>query len=156
MLVIFIVSCASPKKSQNTPEKVEFLLEAKSFTFAVYTVNSGALTTNGGKDDMITINNNTVSARLPYMYQDFQRGNPQAGFMTFTSEKFSYDKKTGLKSGWTLAVIPEDNYDIKGCQFDVLPNGSATLVLTSVKNGTITYSGLISNAVQKPFVRILQ
>jgi hypothetical protein len=149
VIVLLVFSACSSQKSATTTsvtsEQLNKLLDDQSFTFVARQVNP-----QGGRPRFLTetffnltVNNNKVTADLPYFGRATQATIGSEGGIRFTSEKYKYEKSAG-KKGWNITIKPEDNSDIQVCNLSVMENGTASLVVSSNRRETISYDGTVS------------
>ncbi len=147
---IFLSSCsASTSAAKKEKEAADFeqtaaLIESGSYQFTIRSASP-----SGGKTIQITspyslrANKGKVEAYLPYFGRAYSGGYGDSGGIEFNGEPKdlqidSNDSKQEISVNFTIKA-EKDNYTVK---LNVGSSGYGTLVISSQKRQTITYSGL--------------
>jgi hypothetical protein len=147
IVAVFMAACSSPKTTAaktSESEALNKLLEDRSFIFVVERVN-----VPGGRPRFfpetyynLTVNSHKVSADLPYFGQSAKATMSGGESIVFSSEQYTYGKGRG-KRGWNIEIKPEGNVDIKVCNLYVMDDGTASLIVGSIRRQTISYDGSV-------------
>jgi outer membrane biogenesis lipoprotein LolB len=147
---IFLSSCSastSAAKKEKTAadfEQTAALIESGSYQFTIRSASP-----SGGKTIQITssysliANKGNYEAYLPYFGKAYSGGYGDSGGIEFNGEPKdlqidSNDSKQEISVNFTIQA-EKDKYTVK---LNVGPSGFGTLVISSQKRQTITYSGL--------------
>jgi hypothetical protein len=147
MLVGISASYAqTSKKDKKAAKEAEFkqILESRSFTFTVQTINPmrGGTRQATSQYDVRFVKDSVISY-LPYFGRAFSAPiNPEDGGIKFTSTKFSY-VSTPRKSGWDIVIKPTDTKDVRQLTLNATANGYGTLTVTSTNRDPISFYGYI-------------
>ena len=148
--VIFLSSCsastsaAKKEKAAADFEKTTALIESGSYQFAIRSASP-----SGGKTIQITsyyalkANEGNYEAYLPYFGKAYSGGYGNSGGIEFNGEPEDLqisrnEKKNEISVNFTIKA-EKDSYTVK---LNVGSSGYGTMVISSQKRQTISYSGL--------------
>lgn len=137
-------SSAKKEKAAANFEQTEALIKSGSYQFAIRSASP-----SGGKTIQITsyyalkANEGNYEAYLPYFGRAYSGGYGDSGGIEFNGEPKDLqinrnDKKNEISVNFTIKA-EKDSYNVK---LNVGSSGYGTLVISSQKRQTISYSGL--------------
>lgn len=145
------LSCTSQKTGMTGSSPIEGLISSQNYVF-----KAEFATPMGGRQILITgpyhlrITKESVIANLPYfgVSQRAPMGADESG-IKFTSTEFTHQIQS-KKNGWQIQIKPNDNREVRMLNIRVTSSGRATLQVSSNYKQSISYSGQIVKANERP------
>jgi len=140
---------AQNKKQERDAKQIETIkkiMESKAFVFEPDYMKP---LRGGGKtivtdEYRIRVNPDSLFSILPYIGQAFNAPyNGAKDELDFMSTDFEYYVVDNGKGGWDVTIVPRDHRELRKMLLSVLPDGKATLHVTSNNRDAISYTGTI-------------
>jgi hypothetical protein len=150
-LIVFGISCSSTKNSSSTNEAMyKRISEIKNSSNPGFTFEANQVKPLRGSlrqldyGYTVKVSEEGLISELPYFgrAQTATIGTNDSG-LRFTSNKIRLNKKEGKNESFFLEYQFQDRNEPRVYSFQIFPNGSATLQVTSNQRDPISFSGVI-------------
>lgn len=164
LVSVLVIACLNTVNAQTSRKEkkaakiaaITGMIDSSNYIFLA----NFALPLRGGQKQLtseydVRVSKDTVIAYLPYYGRAYLADyNPTEGGIKFTSTEFKYSVKQVKNGAWEINIKPKDGNgtnwrDVQQMQFNISPDGYASLQVISTNRDPITFNGVIERRTEE-------